>query len=56
MAAARHREATDMRLAPVDFLYIRVHAKNMRDENKLTDFLKSLNVDMKLPHKSVSEK
>ena len=38
MAAARHREATDMRLAPVDSLYIRVHAKIMRSQNKLLDF------------------
>ena len=37
MAAARHREATDMRLAPVDSLYIKVSGKNMRSEIKLLD-------------------
>ena len=41
MAAARHREATDMRLAPVDSLYIKVSAKNMRKKNKLGDLEKS---------------
>ena len=35
---SRHREATDMRLAPVDSLYIKVSAKNMRSRNKLSDF------------------
>ena len=38
MAAARHREATDMRLAPFDSLYIKVSRKIMRSQNKLRDF------------------
>ena len=41
MAAARHREATDMRLAPVDSLYIKVHGKIRPSQNKLLDFEKS---------------
>ena len=38
---SRHREATDMRLAPVDSLYFRVHGKIMRSKNKFRDFEKS---------------
>ena len=41
MAAARHTEATDMRLAPVDSLYIKVTGEIMRSQNKLGDFEKS---------------
>ena len=33
---SRHREATDMRLSPFDFLYIKVHGKFMRSQNKET--------------------
>ena len=47
MAAARHRETTDMRLAPVDSLYLRVLRKNMRSENKLRDFEISWKFDLK---------
>ena len=56
MAAARHREATDMRLAPVDSLYIKASAKIMRSENELGDFEKSRKLVMKTTLMSVSKK
>ena len=56
MAAARHREATDMRLAPVDSLYIKVSGKNMRSQNELGDFEISGKLVMKRTLMSVSRK
>ena len=56
MAAARHREATDMRLAPVDSLYIKVSGKNMRSQNELGDFEISGKLVMKRTLMSVSKK
>ena len=56
MAAARHREATDMRLAPVDSLYDKVSAKNMRSQNELTDSEKTENYKMRGPNMSVNGK
>ena len=45
MAAASYRKATDMRIAPVDSLYIKVSAKNMRSKNR--DLKKSEELGMK---------
>ena len=56
MAAARHREAADTRLAPVDSLYIKVSAKIMRSQNKFGDFEKSGKLVMKRILMSVSKK
>ena len=56
MAAARHREATDMRLAPVDSLHIKVSGKIMRSQNELGDFVKSGKLVMKRTLMSVSKK
>ena len=56
MDAARYREATDMRLAPIDSLYFRVYGKIMRSQNKLGDLEKYSKLVMKRIFMSVSRK
>ena len=56
MQNSRHREATDMRLAPIDSLYFRVLVKIMRSQHKLGDFEKSGKLVMKRTLMSVSKK
>ena len=56
MDAARYREATDMRLAPIDFLYFKVHRKIRPSQNKFRDFEKSGKLVMKKISMSVSRK
>ena len=44
---SRHREATDMRLSPIDSLYFKVHGKIRPSQNKLRDFEISGKFDLK---------
>ena len=56
MQNSRHREATDMRLPPIDSLYFRVLGKIMQSQNKLRDFEISGKLVMKRIFMSVSKK
>ena len=56
MDAARYREATDMRLAPLDSLYFIVLGKIMQSQNKLGDFELSRKFNLKGTDSSVSKK
>ena len=53
---SRHREARDMRLAPIDSLYFKVHGKIRPSQNEFREFAKSWKLVMKKTLMSVSRK
>ena len=56
MQNSSHREATDLRLSPIDSLYVIVQGKIQENQIELGDFEKSSNKDIKSISMSLSGK